>query len=349
MPVGVDRQRLEAGVALQPRRSPGASAPRSAGPARSVVAADAVEAPRRRPRRGPRRRRPAPRRRRRTRRAARRRSPAAGRCRSSATPVSRPSASRSSSPRRPGAAVGDDGEAAAVRREREAGEAAEVGAVLAPGDLRRRASCRGLAAPAAQAARASASAGRAAPHRAVQHLGALRRQVGEPQRRLRRRLRARSGRAAPAPRSPTRRRRRSRRRAGSGRGRRSRGRAGSSAGRGNGRGGSTRAGSCAASRRRRGRRVRQSASLTGAVTKMRSTRRSRAAASSSAACDGVQLRVEAALVAGAHDRSPPSRSRSERLRSSRVAGVYQMSMSSPVWWLAWPFTGPPRGWLMSPT
>ena len=45
----------------------------------------------------------------------------------------------------------------------------------------------------------------------------------------------------------------------------------------------------------------------------------------------------------------PSRSRSERPRSSRVAGVYQMSMSSPVWWLACPLTGPPRGWLMSPT
>ena len=95
--------------------------------------------------------------------------------------------------------------------------------------------------------------------------------------------------------------------------------------------------------------VRQSASLTGAVTKMRSTRRSRAAASISAACDGVQLRLRLRWSPSAHDHRPEPLALGAAEVEARSAGVYQMSMSSPVWWLAWPFTGPPRGWLMSPT
>ena len=39
-----------------------------------------------------------------------------------------------------------------------------------------------------------------------------------------------------------------------------------------------------------------------------------------------------------------------RLRLRSVAGLSQMSISSPIWWLRCPESiGPPRGWLISPT
>ena len=58
--------------------------------------------------------------------------------------------------------------------------------------------------------------------------------------------------------------------------------------------------------------------------------------------------VDVALVV-ARTIVAPSLSRSERVRSRRGGGVYQMSTSRPDWWLAWPLTGPPRAWPMSPT